>query len=155
MPKVSSVRAQKAYNCKGQQAEARKGLKYGVQASYFNRLWKRLHNATSIGGTPEVLVRQYRSGITDNGVGDDNTDDEKTIGFNSHLDLLEFIDKVAPWNKEADLVAAVNLYDNALHHGGRIYRTNAAPSHFSSEWLLAKISPVSLHKHCSGAGLHG
>ena len=88
-------------------------------------------------------------------VGDDNTDDEKTIGFNSHLDLLEFIDKVAPWNKEADLVAAVNLYDNALHHGGRIYRTNAAPSHFSSEWLLAKISPVSLHKHCSGAGLHG
>lgn len=160
-PKFPQSELKKLTSFKGQQAEARKHLKYGAQASYFNRLWKRLHNANSIGATPGVLMRQQSSGMVDDLVADEDTDDEKapaensTLEFRSHLDLLEYIEKTAPWSSEGELVAAINLYRTALHHGGRIYNTNATPSHFSSEWLLAKISPVSLHKHCSGAGVHG
>lgn len=159
-PKFPPSELKRLTSFKGQQAEARKHLKYGAQASYFNRLWKRLHNANSIGGTPGVFLRQ-QSSVVDDLVVDEDTDDEKaptdnsTLEFKSHLDLLEYIERTAPWSKECELVAAVNLYHSALHHGGRIYNTNSTPSHFSSEWLLAKISPVSLHKHCSGAGVHG
>ena len=160
-PKFPPQELKKLTTFKGQQAETRKRLKYGAQASYFSRLWTRLHNAKSTIGAPGVFVRSASQGFSDDLVGDDDADEEETgrdtdtLEFRSHVDLLEYIQRSAPWNKEAELTAAVKLYYKALYHGGRIFNTNAMVPLFSSEWLLATISPVSLHKHCSGAGMHG
>jgi hypothetical protein len=158
-PKFPPEELKKLTTFRGQQAETRKRLKYGAQASYFSRLWTRLHNAKTI-GAPGVFVRSASQRMSDE-AGDDDAEEEKaaretdTLEFRSHVDLLEYIQRNAPWNKEAELIAAVKLYYKALHHGGRIFNTNAMVNLFSSEWLLATISPVSLHKHCSGAGMHG
>jgi hypothetical protein len=139
---------------KAQQTEARKRLKHGAQAAYFNRLWKRLHSAKTIGTAGVFVVSADRDEATAN---EDNqmsaygvalTPDDtkkKPIEFHNHTDLLDYIQKTAPWNKEPALIDAVSLYYDALRRGSRIFNTTAMPSHFSSEWLLARVSPVSLH----------
>jgi hypothetical protein len=144
---------------KNQHTEARKRLKYGAQANYFNRLWKRLHSATMF-SQPGVFVHK---GIqVDTQDQKSNRMEEETVNyksraleFSSHVDVMDHIVKVAPWNHDEKLMEAVKRYYIGLYHGGRIHNTNAKPAHFSSEWLLSKISPVSLHKFCSGAGYHG
>jgi hypothetical protein len=164
-PKFPPEEMKKITAFKGQQAEARKHLKYGAQASYFNRLWTRLHNAKTI-GAPGVFVRQTSQGNVDTSMGVGRAeeeqapfDDKKNLEFKNHIDLLDYIQRTAPWNKEADLAGAVSLYYNALCQGARIYNTNAMPSHFSSEWVLEKVSPVPLHssknKFGGADGLHG
>lgn len=158
-PKFPPEELKKLTTFRGQQAETRKRLKYGAQASYFSRLWTRLHNAKTV-GAPGVFVRSASQRMSDE-TGDDDAEEEKaaretdTLEFRSHIDLIEHIQRSPPWNKDAELTSAVKLYYKALHHGGRIFNTNAMVNLFSSEWLLATISPVSLHKHCSGAGMHG
>lgn len=141
---------------KSQQSEARKKLKHGAQAAYFNRLWKRLHNAKTIGTAGVFVVsadNQSREESLPNeesklptyGQSTPNDGNKKHIEFQTHLELLDYIQTTAPWNKEAVLEEAVDLYYGALRRGSRIYNTNAMPATFTSEWLLAKVSPVSLH----------
>jgi hypothetical protein len=146
---------------KVQVSEARKRLKFGAQAAYFNRLWKRLHNAKTL-GTGGVFVVQTE----DQGEAADQADDSFAADdkgphgtqqkyFKSHFEVMEFIQKNPPWNSQVDIVEAVNLYYHALYHGGRIYRTSSHPRFFDAEWILAKVSPEPLHntkppKSCAG-----
>ena len=50
--------------------------------------------------------------MVDDLVADEDTDDEKapaensTVEFRNHLDLLEYIERTAPWSSEGELVAA-------------------------------------------------
>ena len=67
---------------------------------------------------------------------------EDQLEFQSHIQLMRFLQTSSPWKENQDLMDVILQYYNCLEYGGRIYNTNAMPPHFSSEWLLAKVAPL-------------
>ena len=136
--------------------EQRRALPKGTLNRYFTRLWKRFRAAKNSGD----LDRDMRvtvsttsdvasgTGSPSSAGGDDGesggykSDDGSLLEFTDHVSLLEFIKKTSPWNEDSELQDAIAKYYDCVATGGKIYNTNAMPYHFSSEWLLAKLSQL-------------
>jgi hypothetical protein len=117
----------------------RKLMETGGQQAYFNRLWDRLRSAKIGGkGTNQTPVRQQKETEPQKA----NEDHEgEAIEFRSHLAILDYVRTTPPWKNNKKVQGALSKYYSCLDYGGRIFQTPSMPSHFSPEWLLAKVVP--------------
>jgi MRG len=134
-------------------AAQRKGLKAGIQGAFFARLFDRLRSMrvsfdregdeSEMHFLPRPSAETPRNSIQLVLGAPSVTINSRDIseGFKSHLDVMNFLQCTEPWKSMEALVEMVEKYYNCLEYGGKIYNTTTMPSHFSSEWLYAKVAP--------------
>jgi hypothetical protein len=137
-------------------SDQRKGLKAGVQGAFFAGLFDRLRSMRISddreGDESNLLFVSKPSAASFKHsahavLGASSTSDldvnicDISDGFKSHLDVMDFIQSAEPWKSMDSLCEMVEKYYNCLQYGGKIYHTATMPSHFSSEWLYAKVGP--------------
>lgn len=145
-PHVADDLKKRIAHLKTRHPEERKALKHGAQAVFFSRLWKRLWSAEGIPDAPVVLTN-HQNVVTEKKQHDvaaklsSQQDDDSSVEFKSHIDLLDYLTTTSPWNGKADISERVGQYYRCIAYGGEIYDTNGMPKHFNSEWILSQLVP--------------
>lgn len=127
----------KMAEARSRHAEQRKTLGQGTQAAFFLRLWERLR-AAKVKGTAASLQTLQMNDIPQQMPADD-AETPGGLEFESHVHLIEFLKKEQPWSERQDVVGALQRYYEGMELGGRLYKTDAMPRNFNSEWLLSKM----------------
>lgn len=106
----------------------RKKFQTGHQHAFFTRLWNRLRGSKV----------QWQNTFV-------NKDSRKTKGEKAEStdisNYIEVLDRIRNEKAPKDLKDALDRYYSCLEYGGRVYMTPAMPKNFSTQWLLAKITP--------------
>jgi hypothetical protein len=136
-------------------SEQRKEKAIGSQQAYFTQLWSRMNKGKP---TAEVGKKSRNSGS------DDESEDEFDTGIKrslpddadltDHLKVLEFLRKnlnKMPKHSREDIQDALDTYYSCVDYAGRIYGTSSTPQHFSSRWLLKKLTG---HRERSESSYH-
>jgi len=131
-------------------SEQRKSVPSGAQGAFFAQLFDRLSSMRPLNGSEydpytSSAIMSVSSNFhgSDASLGDSSSigGSDSNDGFKTHIDVLKFIQSTEPWNSMGHLGEMVEKYYNCLEYGGKIVNTSSSPLNFSSEWLLAKVSP--------------
>jgi hypothetical protein len=155
-PQVPDSAREEIVSTRARHPDQRRELKPGVQGAFFAALFDRLRSMrvsddgevdeSNLAFVSNPYVQSFRHsnhtvvGASLTSSSDVNTSDVSD-GFKSYLDVMDFIQSTEPWKSNDSVVEMVEKYYNCLEYGGKIYNTATMPSHFSSEWLYAKIAP--------------
>ena len=147
-PSVDNDIKEKMVRSRARHAEQRRTMPQGTQSAFFTRLWDRIRRSSKYMGADADSYITFPT-TSDKLVGMAESNDEiisekleDQLEFQSHIQLMRFLQTSSPWKENQDLMDVILQYYNCLEYGGRIYNTNAMPPHFSSEWLLAKVAPL-------------
>ena len=153
-PNMTVENRKKLTSYKARHSDDRKNLKFGSQAAYFGRLWKRLHSATTVGNAGIYVVQNDTDAHKSEADQTETTRSANLQSFKSHTEVLELLQTSRTWLEHGDLQDALSKYHKVLEYGGKVVGTSAATPSFNSEWLLAKLLPSdALHRKKSSVGI--
>eukprot|EP00934_Nitzschia_sp_Nitz4_P002889 Nitzschia sp. Nitz4//scaffold40_size135432//24310//29965//NITZ4_003232-RA/size135432-processed-gene-0.58-mRNA-1//-1//CDS//3329551183//2879//frame0 len=141
-PQVSYEIKQKVQGSRGFHSEQQKSAPLGSQSAFFARLWDRLQSSRAFSHEYDANLYPSASNVDSLEVESNNAgalaETDKDISFQSHQEVLSYLQTVSPWNHKEEVIGALTQYYGCLEWGSSIYGTKAMPAKFSSEWILAK-----------------
>lgn len=143
---VSQDLKERILEAKKKNVEQRLQAPSGAQSAFFARLWHRLQqfrsNSAGVAGDMSVTVSALNATARATREDDSDLQSDATT-FNSHIDVLRFIQEEEPWKRNSVLQEAVAEYYDCLSRGSDIIGTPAAPTNYCTEWVLAKLGCTS------------
>ena len=153
-PKIGNEVKQEVVNAKIYHTKQRRNLPIGAQSAFFVRLYDRLQSmakpyhefelgstdypkTSSLSAVKSPLVGEKRVAAKSVVVGE--TSNISHV-FNSHIDVMEYIQSTEPWKSKKPLAEMISKYYNCLDYGGKLYGTKKSGPTLSSEWLYSKLA---------------
>lgn len=140
-------------NARALHAQQRRLKQNGSQQAVFVKLWNRMMACTKPGIVPSPNNSAYLHDKTDERYEMDDHDamDDEFV-FHDHRAVLDFLrghqDPNHSSNRRPDLssahedvMEALATYDASLEYAGRVFGTPSMPPHFSTRWLIHKMTP--------------
>jgi hypothetical protein len=134
-------------------SEQRKEKPNGSQQAFFTQLWSRMNKGkqtTEVWKKSRTAISTAESNKSGSDVeSNDDVDMEikgtllDDVDLTDHLKVLEFLRKnlnKMPKQVREDIQDALDTYYSCLDYAGRVYGTSSMPQHFSSRWLLKKMT---------------
>jgi hypothetical protein len=121
----------------------------GTQQAVFVKLWNRMVKCK-----PEIALLQNGSTIMfesedDIDYNSENSNDDDELVFTDHQTVIEYIRTIdsksnykLSKNQQEEIEDAFDTYYACIEYAGRIYGTTSMPQHFSTRWLLHKLTSL-------------
>jgi hypothetical protein len=138
---------QEVASAKINHSEQRKNLPFGAQGAYFVRLYDRMKSMTQGYNQSEPDNNDYSIRISSHDkkshaaksmVVEDYSNVSRT--FDSHLDVMDFVQSVEPWKSKKLLLERTSKYYDCLEYEGKLSSTKRNSLAFSSESIYSKLA---------------
>ena len=121
----------------------KKNLPFGSQSAFFVRLFDRMQSMGKTKYDPELdsqvtlpPVRKNEMSVKSGLAGKSDT----SRVFDSHLDVLEYVQSAEPWKSRRELEKAIAKYYSCLDYRGKLSGAKKGEFSISSEWLYSKMT---------------